>query len=65
MTPRTGCRVGLRSPISFNIIKKVKMAFNELRNIFTIDTVIVYFNLNKKTVVETDVLDYINEKVLF
>ena len=55
----------MKKGISFNITKKVKRAFNEFRNIFTIDTIMAYFNPNKKTVVKIDALDYISGKILF
>ena len=48
----------------FNTTKEVKKAFNEVRNIFIIDTIIVHFNPDKKTVVKINTSDYISEKIL-
>ena len=50
----------IKKNIPFNTTKKVKRAFNEFRNIFIINTVIAYFDSNKKTIVKIDILDYIS-----
>ena len=42
----------------------MKKTFNELRNIFIIDTIMAYFNSDKKTIVEIDTLDYISGEIL-
>ena len=51
--------------IPFNTTKEIKKAFNELRDVFIIDTIIFYFDPNKKTIVKTDILDYISGEIFF
>ena len=40
------------------------MAFNILKEIFTFDIILHYYNSNHKIVIETDVSDYVSEGIL-